>query len=77
MDIDDEKFPAINMHKHGMYKPDTNIQTLPHRVPPKEGHQKKIQFAELPGFAKVLTHFYILSSAVYNFFLKGQIKQPL
>ena len=31
----------------------------------------------IPGFAKVLTHFYTLSSGVYNFFLKGQIKQPL
>ena len=34
------------MHKCGMWKPDTDNQTLLQEVPPVEGQQKKIQYPE-------------------------------
>ena len=41
MDIWGQEMIANNMHKCGMWKLDTDIQTLSCGVPPMEGQQKK------------------------------------
>ena len=42
-----QQLPATNIDKYGMWKPDTDNQTLLRGLPPMDGQQKKIQYPEL------------------------------